>query len=93
MQAKLQSQQQQQLAAESGTVSAAALLQYVRSRVWHSNALLHSVRLALAERLVLKVNGQAAANGDQQPANNDPKWYIMLASMTGGWQCNGTPVD
>jgi hypothetical protein len=83
-------QHQQQPAAVSGPISAAALLQYVRSRVWHSSTMLHSVRLVLAERLVIKVNGAKAASADQQPAITDPKWYTMLGSMTGGWSDTAT---
>jgi hypothetical protein len=72
----------QGVAPDSGVVSAAALLQYVRSRQWHSSdPVLDAVRRALAERMVLKVN--TAAKEGQQPARSEAKWYNMLGSLAG----------
>jgi hypothetical protein len=67
----------------AGTVSAAALLQFVRSRSWHSTTFMHTVRRALAERLVLKANSAAAAAEGRQPASTDAKRYTMLGAMAG----------
>lgn len=69
--------------AAANTVSAAALLQYVRSRSWHSTLPIDTVRRALAERLVLKANPAAATAEGQQPASTEAKRYAMLSAMAG----------
>jgi hypothetical protein len=58
-----------------GQVSAAALLQYVNSRVWHSsNEQMDVARRVLAEQLVNEANPGAAAD---QPAAADPQAYSV----------------
>lgn len=72
-------------AADSGSVSVAELLRFVRSRRWHAaSPVLDAARRALAERLVLKVNPGAAKDAGHLPAKAEAKWYTMLASLAGG---------
>jgi transcription initiation factor TFIID subunit TAF12 len=68
-----------------GQVSAAALLQYVNSRVWHSsNEQMNVARRVLAERLVNEANPGAAAD---QPANADPQAYSVDYPKAGVSMC------
>jgi hypothetical protein len=56
-------------------VSAATLLQYVSTRVWHSsNEQMDIARRVLAERLVNEANSGAAAD---RPANTDTHAYTV----------------